>query len=102
MEALQVTAGGIPAFTIGVLFAAAVWDALTCGAPVWVLTEPLGVLVVGTGVIWFPGLLPLFLGTGIPLFAVGGWLSKGYSTGYLPRQPRRLYKARRREKLPPI
>jgi hypothetical protein len=36
------------------------------------------------------------------LFLVGSFLSGGYRKGYLSRQPRRLYRPRGRQKLPPF
>jgi hypothetical protein len=104
MEALQLTAGGAPVLLIGALavgIAVATWHALFSGGPFWVLTEPLGVLLLGVGLIWLPSLLPLAIGLFIPLFVIGGSVSRGYRRGYLPRQPRSLYKARR-QKLPPL
>jgi hypothetical protein len=68
----------------------------------WALVEPIGVLQFGIGVIWFPGLQALFMSTGLVLFLVGSFLSGGYRKGYLPRQPRRLYRPRGRQKLPPF
>ena len=104
MEALQLTAGGIPvlmigAFAVGV--ALATWDALFSGGPLWVLTEPLGVVVFGVGLIWLPSLLPGAFLLGMSLFVFGGSASRGYRQGYLPRQPRNLYRTRR-QKLPPL
>jgi hypothetical protein len=105
VEALKVTAGGAPVLGIGMLVvcvAATSWDALSSGAPLWALVEPIGVLQFGIGVIWFPGLQALFMSTGLVLFLVGSFLSGGYRKGYLPRQPRRLYRPRGRQKLPPF
>jgi|SRR3954471_336545 hypothetical protein len=104
MEALHVTAGGLPVVIIGVFagaMALATWDAWFSGGTFWVLAEPLGVLVLGVGTIWLPSLMPGAFLLGAPLFVFGGSVSRGYRRGYLPRQPRKLYRTRR-QKLPPL
>ncbi|SEO35165.1 hypothetical protein SAMN05216267_102421 [Actinacidiphila rubida] len=95
----------MPALMIGALVvfvAAAVWDVLTSGAPAWALTEPLGVLALGGGPTWFPGQLPWAYVLFFLLFGFGGYLTTGYRHGSVPRQPRRLSRPRRRQKLPPL
>lgn len=104
MEALQLTAGGLPVAII-VAFAGALafatWDAVFSGGTLWTLAEPLGVLIAGVGLIWLPSLMPGAFPLGVLLFVVGGSVSRGYRRGYLPRQPRKLDRTRR-QKLPPL
>lgn len=98
MEAMKLTADGAPMLgtvVVGVLFVAALWHAVSSAATIRALTEPLGVLVVGAGPLWLPGLVPWNLVAGVPLIAIGGYASKGYrwispvrTTGH-PRRPRR-------------
>jgi hypothetical protein len=105
MEAMKMTGSGVPILGIVVValfFVAALWDALSSGATFWALGEPIGVLVVGVGLVWLPSLVPWNIAVGVPLIAIGGYVIKGYRWGFLPRQPERdKYKAGR-YKLPPL
>ncbi len=77
-----------------VLLVLAVWEALAASSA-WVWCEPLGVAVMGAGLMWWRHPLPLALGA--VLIGIGGGIAQAHRWGVLPRRSRSP-----RYRLPPL